>query len=233
MFEIDKTWNMYVLYDYGDGHYTDLIVTETVDIDGLTYYRIEPTIGLCDNYLREDINEKKIYYRWEDQEYVLYDFSLEIGEELWINGNFMMVTNIGYGDFFGMENLRFLELDGSEKLIEGIGFESSGIAESFDVDCIYFPIVQTIHLIGMNDILANNDSQIENISIYPNPVKEVLNIESTYPANEIEIYNTLGVLVMKQRNPNIQIDLSNLPSGLLFIKIITNQGTITKKIIKE
>ncbi|MEZ4817199.1 MAG: hypothetical protein R2776_04420 [Flavobacteriaceae bacterium] len=101
MFEIGKIWNMYVQYDYPDGHYVDLIVTETEEIDGLTYHKIVSTIGNCVNYLREDVSEKKIYYRWEDEEYVLYDFNAEIGDELWINGDFMEVTDIAYGDFAG------------------------------------------------------------------------------------------------------------------------------------
>ena len=235
MFELGKTWNFRVTNDVGEVYYFDLETTETVEINGLTYYHIEATHNNCEMFLREDITEKKIYGIWEGEEYLHYDFSLGIGDQMWLGGNFLTITDIGYGNFFGLENLKYFILDGNYKLIEGIGFEKTGIADT-DTNgglCLFNPVFEILHLIGINDILANNDSQLDTISIYPNPVKEVLNIETSTSVFEIEIYNTLGVLVMKQQNPNKQINISNLPSGLLFIKINTHQGTITKKIIKE
>ncbi|MEZ4778674.1 MAG: T9SS type A sorting domain-containing protein [Flavobacteriaceae bacterium] len=231
MFEIGKIWNMYVQYDYPDGHYLDLIVTETEEIDGLTYHKIVSTIGNCVNYLREDVSEKKIYYRWEDEEYVLYDFNAEIGDELWVNGDFMEVTDIDYGDFYGMENLRYLVLDGSEKLIEGIGFENHGIAGTFEVGCLYLPIIQTIHLINMNQPLAINDKTLNNISLFPNPAQNMIQIESDEQILKVTIYSILGEIIASE-NGTKKIDVSTLQRGLYLIQVETSYGRGAQKFMK-
>jgi len=233
MLEIGKTWNFKVINDVGFVYYFDLEATETVEINGLTYYHIEATHNNCESFLREDVSEKKIYGIWEGEEYLHYDFSLEIGDQMWIGGDFLTITDIGYDDFYGLENLKYFVLDNNYKLIESIGFESIGIADTIEYGCLQDQVFELLYLIGINDVLANNNSLLEQILIYPNPVKEVLNIESTYPINEIKIYNVLGVLVMEQQNPKYQINISNLPSGLFVVKLNTGQGTITKKIIKE
>ena len=233
MLELGKIWNFKVVNDVNFVYYFDLEATETVEINGLTYFHIEATHNSCESFIREDLTEKKIYGIWEGEEYLHYDFSLGIGDQMWIGGNYMTITDIGYGDFYGLENLKYFVLDDNYKLIEGVGFEEIGIADTIEYGCLISQGFEILYLISINGILANNNSQLENISIYPNPVKEVLNIETDSPVNEIEIYNTLGVLVMKHQNPNNQINISSLPNGLLFVKIFTDKGINTNKIIKE
>jgi hypothetical protein len=71
--------------------------------------------------------------------------------------------------------------------------------------------------------------------IYPNPVKDVLMLynESMSEVTSIKVYDTLGRLVLEQNNPSSQLDVSSLSSGLLFVQIETDNGIMTKKIIKE
>jgi hypothetical protein len=71
--------------------------------------------------------------------------------------------------------------------------------------------------------------------IYPNPAKDVLLIynESISEVTFIKIYDTLGRLVLEQSNPSNQVDVSNLSSGLLFLQITTDNGSLVKKVIKE
>ncbi len=61
---------------------------------------------------------------------------------------------------------------------------------------------------------------IENPAIiYPNPVKDVINIKSTDPITVIEILNMQGQ-VDKTLNPrNEQMDVSDLPAGTYFARI--------------
>jgi hypothetical protein len=79
--------------------------------------------------------------------------------------------------------------------------------------------------------LAQND-----INIYPNPTKNILNLDFGYTqARQVEIVDLRGKTVL-QFIPLKQeeiIDLSTFEKGIYFIKINTNHEVLTKKIIKE
>ena len=83
--------------------------------------------------------------------------------------------------------------------------------------------------LGMGEVLATQ------ISFYPNPVKDVLMLynESMSEVTSIKVYDTLGSIVLVQSISSNQLDISSLSSGLLFIKIETNEGSFVKKVIKE
>lgn len=76
------------------------------------------------------------------------------------------------------------------------------------------------------------------ISIFPNPFNENIILLSNIENCEnciIEIYNTLGSLIHKSNitKEKTEINLSQQCSGVYFIKVSDNKGTIIKKLIKE
>ena len=73
------------------------------------------------------------------------------------------------------------------------------------------------------------------ITIYPNPAKDILTIDNTSNTEitSINIYDVLGRIVLTEKSNMDQVDVSHLDSGLLFMEIETDQGVITKKIVKE
>jgi uncharacterized repeat protein (TIGR01451 family) len=78
----------------------------------------------------------------------------------------------------------------------------------------------------------------ESVIVFPNPVKNVLNIQENSRAviSSINIYNMLGQLVQTQLNSdgNINaVDVSKLKNGLYFIRISTASGIATSKFLKE
>jgi hypothetical protein len=86
-----------------------------------------------------------------------------------------------------------------------------------------------------DEILSISEFNLSSISIYPNPVEDTLLIEniSNIDITSVKIYDILGRLVLQEYNQFDQINVSNLDSGVLFVHIETNHGTITKKVIKE
>lgn len=89
-------------------------------------------------------------------------------------------------------------------------------------------IIQTLSNITFEDI--------QRFTIYPNPVKEVLNIY-TYEQNSVDsitIYNSLGQMIQKVVNPNnLSLNVSNLNQGIYFLNMTTEKGTTSIKFIKE
>ena len=82
--------------------------------------------------------------------------------------------------------------------------------------------------------VSNNQLNLE-INIYPNPVKNILQVENNanIVINNIEIFTLLGKQVKKETTNFSQLNLSNINQGIYFIKINTDKGMLTKKIIKN
>jgi uncharacterized repeat protein (TIGR01451 family) len=86
--------------------------------------------------------------------------------------------------------------------------------------------------------LANQDFDFESyFTVYPIPAKDLLhfNSKNEIGLKSINIYNTLGQIVLAVTNPenNTTIDVANLKTGTYFIKVMTNKGTANTKFIKE
>jgi type IX secretion system substrate protein len=71
--------------------------------------------------------------------------------------------------------------------------------------------------------------------VYPNPVKNILNLSNTQNIENVAVYNLIGQQVLvKELNVNHgQIDMSNLSSGTYFVKLNTANGTKTVKVLKQ
>lgn len=86
----------------------------------------------------------------------------------------------------------------------------------------------------LNTLSTNDYNSIRTLNVFPNPTTDKLTIEfSTTPEDAIEIYNILGQLVIKLvPAKKQQIDVSNLTSGLYFIKL-ENDNTAQFKFLKK
>ena len=72
------------------------------------------------------------------------------------------------------------------------------------------------------------------ISIYPNPVKDVLRIESgELRINQVEIVDLSGKTVCQFNNLKNQISVSALSQEIYFVKTETDKRNIIKKIVIE
>ena len=97
----------------------------------------------------------------------------------------------------------------------------------------------TIKNFSITVIESNNSSLgvqtniLENISIYPNPVKNILNIKSNDIVESVSVFNVSGIMVYNTQVINKSIDFSSLKQGLYFIEIKTDKIKEVKKLIKE
>lgn len=82
-----------------------------------------------------------------------------------------------------------------------------------------------------NNVGINGYQNKNYMSLYPNPVISNFTITAISPLETITIYNSVGQLIMQQNTKanNIQIDLSQQPIGIYFLKV-QNQNI---KIIKN
>lgn len=84
--------------------------------------------------------------------------------------------------------------------------------------------------------LSVEETAIEaGIKIYPNPVQEILNINSKENLQAFEIYSSTGQLVTRGslNSPQSSINTASLNTGVYYIKIKTAKATITEKFIKK
>ncbi|MGO2358726.1 choice-of-anchor J domain-containing protein [Mesonia sp.] len=79
--------------------------------------------------------------------------------------------------------------------------------------------------------LSVDDTSISNVTVYPNPVKNRLFINSEKPVIEIQVYAINGKLIAEYANTN-EINFASYSKGIYLIKLITKDGTSIKKVIK-
>ncbi len=82
-----------------------------------------------------------------------------------------------------------------------------------------------IIITGIEDIIANN------ISVYPNPTSEFINITGIQ-GSELYLYDAAGKLVYTERieSDQTQLNVGNLPSGSYILNIVLDNNVITKKV---
>ncbi len=82
------------------------------------------------------------------------------------------------------------------------------------------------------DIGIPSVSEVDGLSMYPNPVHNVLHIELSENNFGVEFYNMFGQKVLHVQNER-EISVSKLPSGIYMLKITTEKGIYSRKIVKE
>lgn len=84
--------------------------------------------------------------------------------------------------------------------------------------------------------LSNNENDIATFRVYPNPVKNILNINNAKDIENVDIYNLLGQNVAsfnKKTIINNTLNLIELPKGIYLVKIHAGNKTKTIKILKQ
>lgn len=90
-----------------------------------------------------------------------------------------------------------------------------------------------MNVIG-NTLSVDEATLGNSISLYPNPTNNIinLNVANSVSINKLELYNILGKQVLNLNNAKT-LDLTNLESGVYMLRIVTNKGSITKKVVRN
>lgn len=82
-------------------------------------------------------------------------------------------------------------------------------------------------------VLSSENFSNDKFELFPNPVNDVLNIQSTEEIETVEIFSLTGQKINSFKGIN-RIETSNLSSGIYLVQIMTVSGTKSiKKIVKD
>lgn len=91
----------------------------------------------------------------------------------------------------------------------------------------------------INGTLSNQNFALDNVVVYPNPSKGIFNISlGNVKPTAINVYDLTGKIILSNsaiQSSNIEtsIDLSNVATGIYFVKITADSQSTVKRIIKE
>ena len=89
---------------------------------------------------------------------------------------------------------------------------------------------------GANVISADETDGNKKITAYPNPVKDLLNINMSSAGNNMQLFNSRGTMVLQAKaiGTNGQLDVSRLTPGLYLVKISKEGRLISQlKVVKQ
>ena len=193
---------------------------------------------------REDSTKKVWMYMANDSlERLYYDFALNANDSFYFDpalhsggggAHYVIYTdsiliNGSYRKQWHFSN------GGGEIWIEGIGslsgwFEWNYVACGFALNLRCMDVSQNqIYNTGACHCdtytplqkVAANESEIK---LYPNPASNFLTIDTKIAVTDVEIYNNLGQLVLRESFESV-IDLTELATGLYAVRLL-NEGTV-------
>jgi hypothetical protein len=197
-------------------------------------------------YLREDTITGKLWFLSAStkQERLIMDLSLNE------NDTFVFKYNVKYNvdDIYYQKGRKYISFVGNSKdsilFIEGIGpscflFEEEvAFPDRAQIRCMF----KDYELIYHNEAYVNcidtvtsiHEKLIQNFLIYPNPTSSniTIKLDKQFPY-KIEFYSSNGLKISEHIVYNNEpINLSHMPSGLYFIKIIMKSEILLSKFLK-
>ena len=84
--------------------------------------------------------------------------------------------------------------------------------------------------IGFSESAGSN-----RIELFPNPAKTILNINSKEFVSQVEIYSLTGARVkdIKPSSKKIKLSISDLKPGIYFVKVYSEKGITTSKLVVQ
>ncbi len=188
----------------GDCQLTNLDVSQNLALETFVCYR---------NYLATldvSLNSALISFRC---------FSNQLTSLNVKNGNNSILTSFNAID---NPNLTCLQVDNETEANAGTGVYASWEKDettNYSEDC--------------GAVSIDDERLAKGLNLYPNPVTNILTIDSETPLTKVEIYSILGKKVKEINSDLNSIPTNNLSNGVYYIRIHSEKGITTKKMIKN
>ena len=164
-----------------------------------------------ENFAVEDINNNIVYLSWD----VPLGCAVEDGFNIYrdeIKINEELITELNYTDTL----------------------ESYGTYEYYATAVYYFGESDPSNIAT---VVLTSFEEVDhiNISVFPNPVNVLLNIQSVELISKVELFNNLGMVVLSEivNDNTYQFNVTKINPGIYFIKIETEKDQILRKIVIE
>ena len=141
---------------------------------------------------------------------------------------FLKQENFPLGEEGSIFSVTYDNVEDSDAVVQ-YGFQVLGLNANPVNEVALGSVVVTDAILGVNDFNAIN------VSVYPNPTINNINIQSDEQITNVVVYNTLGQMVMNAAPDatNFSMQTANLDAGIYFAKLSTEKGSKTVKFIKQ
>ncbi|MDD5569709.1 MAG: T9SS type A sorting domain-containing protein [Bacteroidales bacterium] len=257
--DTDKLWNYYDCYAGPPPHYTKLYrFTSDTIINGKKYYIPESTQDSInwyrENYsYREEDSTKRIFLLYNDNEGLIYDFSLNTGDSVTIlntlfGGGQPLTIHVISIDSVQIDGSyrKIINTDNGYKWIEGVGdkmglynpgSQMTGVCLS--LVCYYendsLKYVNPDHGSCFQIFAGISEKENKEEILLKNTENNIYVLQANTQFKEILLYNILGEK-LKSYFPfsnQYKIDLSSFDSGVYLLSIILSNELLNLKIIKQ
>lgn len=182
-----------------------------------------------------------------DKVYIDNDDDFSTGKENLVSFNGTKYDTNDVRTFFGGESSQFIRIYKQDPLDLGPGVPAAQIdADGFtyvtfggdlggkvkatngDVS-----VGSTVAVpVKLTAALGVNDTEFENVSIYPNPSSGLFSIKGLKNIKSVNVFDVTGKNIYSKKNTSL-VDLSGKHKGLYFLQIETESASITRKIIVD
>jgi hypothetical protein len=108
---------------------------------------------------------------------------------------------------------------------------------SIQSNCFINNVLDTVEIntFSASALSVNNFSFKKKIIVYPNPAKDILQLEVSdgLQIERLELYDINGRRIRVYKKNELSLNVDRLISGTYFLKISTQEGEITKKVLIE
>ena len=224
-------------------------------INGREYFQIDTCNGGYKGALRNDAGKVHIVPKDSAREFLLYDFTLEVGDTICnINcdgtQSSLLIVHPGGVDSVLIDSVyrKRIRLSYGTGWIEGIGnsqglfWESSGNISGYELELYCMSVnSKTIYPDAGFGPCESSFSTEEHqtagdIAVYPNPSAAEVNIRSVLPLQSVSLTDLRGnnlLVVENLSQKNFRLSLSGYPRGVYLLVLRTSNGLTTKRIVSE
>ena len=212
---------MNIIYTTVDGHFYTSLETGAIDTNSTAISML-----LSQPLLMHNTYIMSFYFRSIKNISIFYPIKLIIGYSDNDSTFGVSVDTTGIPDTVWTKQFVYLTPDFDAQYITVMGLP--GVLNQYT-------IVDKFSFDSTGLYLSHFDMQEKLIEIFPNPCTKMLQIKARN-IFDIKIYNLLGeiqmALIFKLGIDNQSIDVSQLPRGIYFIQVISNDKILVKQFLK-